>query len=34
VDGRYTWGLLDIDKQIDEATIRNRSFAFMTGVRF
>jgi len=34
VDGRYTWGLLDIDKQIDESTIRNRSFAFMTGVRF
>lgn len=34
VDGRYTWGLLDVDKQIDESTIRNRSFAFMTGVRF
>lgn len=34
VDGRYTLGLLDVDKQIDEATIRNRGFAFMTGVRF
>ena len=34
VDGRYAWGLRDIDKQIDESTIRNRHFAFMTGVRF
>ena len=34
VDGRYNWGLLDVDKQVDESTIRNRSFAFMTGVRF
>jgi hypothetical protein len=34
VDGRYTWGLVDIDKQIDESTIRNRGFAFMTGIRF
>lgn len=25
---------LDIDKQIDESTFRNRSFAFMTAVRF
>jgi hypothetical protein len=34
VDGRYTWGMLDVDKQIDESTIRHRGFAFMTGVRF
>jgi Outer membrane protein beta-barrel domain len=34
VDGRYTWGLLDIDKQVDETTIRNRGFAFMTAIRF
>jgi hypothetical protein len=34
VDGRYTWGLLDIDEQVDQVKIRNRSFAVMAGIRF
>ena len=35
LDGRYTWGLTDIDKdKTDEVKIKNRVFSIMAGIRF
>ena len=35
VDGRYNWGLLDVNRNPDvTASIKNRALTFMAGVRF
>jgi hypothetical protein len=35
VDGRYNWGLLDVNRNPDvAASIKNRALTFMAGVRF
>ena len=35
IDGRYTWGLSNINKvESDDVTIKNRVFAVMAGIRF
>jgi hypothetical protein len=36
IDGRYTWGLTNINRNPDEddTTLRNRVFAVMAGFRF
>lgn len=35
VDGRYTWGLLDVNRNpVVTASIKNRALTFMGGVRF
>ena len=35
IDGRYTWGLLNINNvESDDVTIKNRAFAVMAGFRF
>ncbi len=35
IDGRYTWGLSDIDKdKSDDVKVKNRVFSVMAGIRF
>jgi opacity protein-like surface antigen len=35
VDGRYTWGLVNINKEdADEVKVKNRVFSVMAGIRF
>jgi hypothetical protein len=36
LDGRYTWGLIDVEDAADqgEATVKNKAFTFMVGFRF